>query len=289
MRLFVQECEESFEKRFESAVKDMAFGKNMRVIALCGPTCSGKTTAASRIIEKMRAHGKRVNVVSIDDFYYDKEELHRMSSDENNGEIDYDSVKTIDMPTLSDFVEKIFCERELFCPVFDFKVGRRVAHRRIESTEDDVFLFEGIQAIYPEVTSLFDTHGYDSVYIAPQSTLCVGEARFEPNELRLLRRIVRDRIFRGTSAEFTFKIWKSVRDNEEKHIFPYTDRCQLHIDSSFGYEMGILRPYLLSALAEVSHDSEYRDTADNIIRKISFIQDIPSELLAENSLYREFV
>ena len=286
---FVDRCEKEFEKRLGDTVRAIGETEDLRIISLCGPTCSGKTTAANKIISEFEKQGRRVNVISIDDFYYDKEILKKRSQDRGDTVIDYDSVQTIDLPLLSDFVENIFSADEISCPVFDFNSGRRTSYRKIECGEDDIFIFEGIQAIYPEVTELLGAHGYCSVYIAPRSAIALGESVIEPNELRFWRRIVRDRNFLSTNAEFTFKIWESVRENEENHIFPYADSCLFNIDSTFAYEIGILRPYLVSALGELSKDSVYRPAAEDILRAIKCACEIPTELLSENSLYREFV
>ena len=288
-RSFVLECERDFEKRLANTVREINDIEDIKIIALSGPTCSGKTTAAKRIIGQLGEHGKRVNVISIDDFYYDKEFLHKRSAEMGTDVIDYDSVETIDIESLGNFMDKISEGGELYCPIFDFNCGRRVSERKLICGEDDVFIFEGIQAIYPEITPLFDDHGYLSVHIAPHSGLDVGGAIFEPNELRLLRRLVRDSNFRSTSAEFTFKMWDSVRKNEEKNIFPYTDSCLFHIDSTFAYEIGILKPYLVKILSEVSADSRYRDMADAILDKVSPVEEIDKCNLSDRSLYFEFV
>ncbi len=288
-REFVGECEKDFERRLGVTAQEISGISDLKIIALSGPTCSGKTTAAKRIITELGARGRKVNVISIDDFYYDKEFLHKRIADRGTDEIDYDSAETIDLELLGDFIDRISEGGELLCPVFDFNYGRRTSERRIVCGEDDIFIFEGIQSIYPEFTSLLDGHGYCSVYISPHSGIDAGGFIFEPNELRLLRRLVRDCNFRSTSAEFTFKIWESVRRNEERNIFPYTDSCLFHIDSSFAYEIGVLKPYLVRVLSDISVESEYRDMADAILDKVSVAEEISTDNLAANSLYWEFV
>lgn len=288
-RGFVSHFEADFEERLSRTVAEICSMEDVRVITLSGPTCSGKTTAAKKIISEFEKRGRRVHVISIDDFYYDKEILHEKSEKKRDGEIDYDSVDTIDIEAFSDFAERIFEYGELRCPTFNFKSGRREEYRTLVSGENDIFLFEGIQAIYPEIRDILEPHGYISVYISPRSALEVGEEIFEPHELRLLRRIVRDCHFRCTDAEFTLRIWKSVRENEEKNIFPYKDSCSFYIDSSFGYELGILAPYLREYLSQVRVDSKYREAADEILRRIVGIEPISKEYLYPDSLYREFV
>ncbi len=289
IREFVLECEHDFESRLDRTADELLDTQGLRIIALSGPTCSGKTTAAKKIISELSERGRRVHVISIDDFYYDKDVLHKMMLENGNDEIDYDSPRTIDLPALESFTDRIFDGRELLCPVFDFHSGRRISSRSICASSDDIFVFEGIQALYPEVTAMLDAHGFCSAYIAPMSAVAAGQTIFFPNELRFLRRLVRDANFRSTSAEFTFKIWGSVRKNEEENIFPFADNVNFKIDSSFAYELGVLKPYLLGVLGEVDTNGIYRREADEILLKVAEIEEIPSMLLPENSLYREFV
>lgn len=285
-RQFVMTCEKDFEDRFDTVLDKIANISDLKILTLSGPTCSGKTTAANKIISELAERGRRVNVISIDDFYLDKKILHSMSEGE---EIDYDSPATIDLPLLSEFVNAIEDGKALSCPIFDFHSGSRTGYRKISCAPDDIFIFEGIQAIYPEVTSLFEGHGYYSAYIAPHSAIELDGVLISPNELRFLRRLVRDSNFRSTDAEFTFKIWESVRNNEDKNIFPYIDKILFHIDSSFSYEIGILKPYLEKILGGLSEDSEYRERADTILNVVKEVQNIPKDYLPSESLYREFV
>ena len=165
---FVMTCEKDFEDRFDVVLNEIANISDLKILTLSGPTCSGKTTAANKIIAELDERGRRVNVISIDDFYLDKAVLHSMS---DGKEIDYDSPATIDLPLLAEFVEGIENASELSCPIFDFHSGCRTGYKKISCSPDDVFIFEGIQAIYPEVTALFEGHGYYSAYIAPQSLI----------------------------------------------------------------------------------------------------------------------
>lgn len=290
IRLWIEECEASLEKRLDEIAEELC-REELRVIRLAGPTCSGKTTAANLLVARFAAWGKRLHLISIDDFYYDKEILHAVAENHETGEVDYDSVKTIDLEALAIFVREIFTEEQSHLPIFDFKEGRRVGYRSVESGQDDVFLFEGIQAVYPEVTAILDASGHPSVglYIAPFAAVEAGGERFEPNELRLLRRLVRDSNFRGTDPAFTLGLWQGVRRNEEEHIFPYASACDKAIDSSMAYEIGVLKPYLERILPSVPTDHPHRETAERILAKIAAVEPIDAGLIRPDSLYREFV
>ncbi|MBQ8331837.1 MAG: hypothetical protein IJX94_05000 [Clostridia bacterium] len=288
---WIRGCELDFGRRLDRIAEELCDTRGLRLLRLSGPTCSGKTTGANMLLERFAQRGKHLHPISIDDFYYDKDVLHARAEDQESGNVDYDSVKTIDLGALQRFTEEIFTRDRSHCPVFDFKAGKRISYRLLESGPDDVFIFEGIQAIYPEVIALFEACGYDSVgiYIAPQSAIRTGAQLFEPNEIRLLRRLVRDYNFRGTSPERTFGLWGGVRRNEEQNIFPYAHTCRVFVDSTMPYEIGILKPYLFRILPTVSKDSPHRETAEGILGKLETVEVISNRLILPNSLYKEFI
>ena len=288
IREYIKKCDNEFERNLNRVADAIAEGKE-RVVCLSGPTCSGKTTAASMLAKRLFSDGRKIHIISIDDFYLDREVLHQLSMAKGLDEIDYDSVDTIDLKALKSFVSEVFMGEEIHCPVFDFKQGARAGYRTVRAEADDLFIFEGIQAIYPQITELFLPIGYVSVYISPQRGLHAGDEVIEPNEIRLMRRIVRDNNFRGSSPEFTLYMWDAVRDNEEKNIFPYVDGCKYFIDSTLDYELGILRPYLERLLPTVPENSEYFQHARAILMSMAGVEPISSELVREDSLYREFV
>lgn len=288
-KLFVEECERHFEERLDRVAKRVGEDHKVRIVALSGPSCSGKTTTAKKLISELEALGRNVHVVSIDDFYYDRSYLQARAAEDPDIEVDYDSVSTIDLPALVECIEEIFSDGKTLIPKYDFNSGKRSGYTEFEPSDDDLFIFEGIQAIYPEITELFEKHPSVSVYICVESGIEMNGVVFDPNEIRMLRRIVRDYHFRSASPEFTMYLWKSVRSNEDKNIFPYVKNCNMHIDSAMAFEINLLKPYLEKILSEISADSEFIGTARSIIEKIKDIQPIPREYLSENSLYYEFI
>lgn len=288
IREYIKECDKEFERNLNRVADAIAEGKE-RVVCLSGPTCSGKTTAASMMAKRLFSDGRKIHIISIDDFYLDREILNELSKAKGLDGIDYDSVDTIDLEALKNFVSEVFLGEEIHCPVFDFKKGIRTGYRTVRAEADDLFIFEGIQAIYPQITELFLPIGYVSVYISPRRGLSVADEVVEPNEIRLMRRLVRDNNFRGATPEFTLHMWENVRENEEKNIFPYVDGCKYFIDSTLDYELSILRPYLERILPTVREDSKYFQQARAILMSMAAVEPISSELIGEDSLYREFV
>ena len=284
MREFVDICENEFNAEFDKLVKGKLLTEKVKFIILSGPTCSGKTTVAKKIRAELEKNGKRVFDVSIDDFFYDVKVDRTIDQ-----EVDFESIHAVDLDLLSAFVSDVSANRKAKMPVFDFLERRRVSFKEISSREDDIFIFEGIQAMYPEITALLRHRACISIYISAGEGITVGDRVFEPNEIRLMRRIVRDHFYRDSDAEYTFFLWKDVRKNEDANIFSNIKNCDIILSSTMGYEINMLSGYLGGLLEAVPSDSIYRKGAEELLEKIGGIEAIPQSLLPDCSMYFEFL
>lgn len=286
-QLFVNECEAKFENQLISACEKLAKEKEIKIITLSGPTCSGKTTTAAKIIADFGQLGKKVKVISIDDFYKERSGTrHTAPTDEV---LDFESVDAIDLNYLSECVDNIFEGKKTLLPIYDFKTQSRVRYDEFTLEEDGLVMFEGIQAIYPEVVSLFSHHPYKSVYISVACDVCFNGSEFTKREIRLVRRIVRDYYFRNATPDFTFFLWKGVSENEDKNIFPYEKNADIQLDSCLEYELALIKPHLVKILSTVDISSEYYDVSRELIKKFDPIPEISDKYLPKNSVYREFL
>lgn len=286
---WIKQCEDSFAQSIYNITEDICENRNIRVVRLFGPSCSGKTTTARHLISSFRKFAKRAHVISIDDFFYNREKLKRLSEEKGLSEIDYDSPDTIDCEELERFINDVLNEDRVRCPIFDFKTGMRSGYKEMKVDEDDIFIFEGIQAVYPRVVGMFEKYNSASIYIVPQREVLAGGVCFEANEIRLMRRLVRDYNFRNTSPETTFVNWDGVRDNEEKNIFPYVKESDYCVNSSMPYEVGVLKPYLVKILSCFDREDAHYEIAKYILERIELVEEIPSRLICDGYLYREFI
>lgn len=284
---YVRHMEEDFEGRLSAAVHTVAAQDDCRLITLSGPTCSGKTTTAAKLTAALRERGRRVHLISIDDYYFDRLFLQQRAEQRGTA-VDFESEDTIDLPLLSRTVEGIAEGGEVQVPIYDFSAGARSGFRTLRADRDDVFLFEGIQAVYPGVTALFDGHPYQSIFVCIAQGIEIGGGDFPPHTIRLMRRLVRDSRFRAAPPDFTMRIWRTVRENEEANIFPYASRCDVHIDSLLPYEIGMLKPAVLPLLSTLLH-GEYHDFAVNMEQRLSGVCAISSAYLPEGAMYHEFL
>lgn len=286
---FVNECEFKFSQTMDSLTDVIIAKPEERVITLSGPTCSGKTVTAANISRAVTRAGRRMCQISIDDYYRDRDELIAEAEAEGRAP-DYDSVRAIDLCELERTVDGIYANEVVRVPRYDFKTGKRSGFVSLDSRTCDVVLFEGIQAVYPEVTELFGHYPYVSIATNVRSGICCCRQNFDKREIRLMRRLVRDVRERNTPPEVTFRLWETtVTPNEDKNILPYEDTAQIKIDSLMPYEIYVIRDHLLKTLAAVPHDSEYYDKAADMIRRITPIEPINGSYIPTDSLYREFI
>ena len=267
----------------------------VRVIRLSGPTCAGKTTTAHKLTSVLEAAGLSVYPISLDDFFYGRDVLEAMAERHPEGVLDYDSVETIDLSAIEACIRSLMETGEADIPVFDFTTGyaETTRHLRVEADQTPVFLFEGIQAVYPEVAALFEGIPSRSLFSNVQRNITLmdgdGERIFTPSDIRLMRRLVRDEAKRGTTPDFTLTLWESVRANEESSILPNAHACDYSIDSTMAFDIHILTPHLRRIFAEHPCDGAEAAEAEAILASIRGVEGIGDDCLAENSLYHEFI
>lgn len=297
----VRKGEREFDRRFSELAAQIDAECNradMMFLALCGPTCSGKTTAASRLISELDAAGRTVHLISLDDFYLNRQLLHERA--EKAGKpLDYDSVDTLDLDCLFSCVSELVETGKTRIPVFDFHSGTRVRYRDLEAdpVHKNVYIFEGIQALYPAVSSILKEEGrigkdnreHRSLFISVRRGIQVGGQRFAPDEIRLMRRLVRDFARRSAETRFTLSLWSSVRENEIRSVLPYENTCDFAVDSTMPYDVHILLPYLRPRLASVPADCPEYATATDLLSRLEGISPVSEAFLNANSLYREFL
>lgn len=282
----IKECEKSFEAQLDN-ICDTLVKEGSKIIALSGPTCSGKTTTATKLTNELTKNGYEVHLVSIDNFFKDRELLDR-SADLQHKNLDYDSVNAIDLELLAERSASIIAGERTKLPIYDFKYGKCTGYEEVDPNDHSVFIFEGIQAIYPEVTALFGDK-YKSIYISVDEDVEVGDVYFGKRELRLMRRIIRDFKFRAAPPEFTLHLWRSVAANEDKSILPYADGVDLKINSFMEYEVFLMSFVLPEILEAVPETNAYFPKACELLSKLSGLEKISPDMIPKNSLFREFI
>ena len=288
-KAFVLQEDLAFGERILSSVKQLVLNEPVRIMTVSGPSCSGKTTTADLICRALKQSGKNVHVISLDNFFLSRSFLLKRAA-EKGTKIDFDSPDTLDFNALTEVTDAAFSGKSVIVPFFNFKTGERDGATDFGiPSEDDVYLFEGIQAVYPAVTALFGRHPYRSIFLSVGEDAVCGDTVFMREEIRFLRRLVRDRLFRETAPEFTFRIWGSVRENEMKNIFPNAGKCDLQLTTYLPYELNMIRDEACACLDTIGAESVYYGYAKDLLRKLEPLPPISSAYLSESSLYHEFL
>lgn len=282
IRSFVYEAENRYKNQVLSIAKQISEIEDLKFLTLAGPSCSGKTTTSYILEEELKKHDITIKIISIDDFYRDRADI---SDDEKP---DYESISAIDFSVFAECVKKILKGETAMLPRFDFKTGKRESVSPYIPASHEIVIFEGIQAIYPEIIATLPKDVSRSIYICPEENVKAGETYFDKREIRFYRRLVRDFLFRNASVTRTLDLWEGVVENEDKNIIPYGKNADFIINSSLAYELAVLKPYLLETIhySEVSCE---KALYVNLKEKFKNISSIDSKFVPEDSVFREFI
>ncbi|MDD3106223.1 MAG: nucleoside kinase [Bacilli bacterium] len=260
--------------------------ENIRLIAIAGPSSSGKTTFSHRLRIELMTRGIKPVKISIDDYYLDRD---RAPIDEF-GEPDFEHIGALDVDLFNRNLLALIQGEEVDTPIFNFEKGERVGWHRVKVDENTPIIIEGIHALNDELTSLIPKSQKFKIYISPTSQINIDNHNpISPTEIRMLRRIVRDAKYRNTDPSVTFSMWASVRRGEFRWIYPYQEQADFIFNTELTYELGVMKKYALPALETIDHDDEYFIPANRLIKFLKYFTDIDDRFVPCNSLLREFI
>lgn len=288
IRELIRVNEALHEKRF-SEIADMICERGAKAVMLSGPSSSGKTTSANRLATQLRVHGKKPVLMSLDDYYIDRDKIPLCE----DGKPDLEHINAIDTALFGKQLRQLLEGWDVELPHFNFKTGKREwIGRRLKLEADSVIIVEGLHALNPMM--LPEGMPSDAVfrmYVSPFLALNLDyHSRIPSSYLRLLRRIVRDFETRNSSVQETVSMWGSVRRGEEKWIFPFHSNADVILNSSTLYELAVLKKHIFPLLLAVQPEDEYYDEVRAIVKVLNFIHeaDVDDEI-PPTSLVREFI
>jgi len=286
---FVDEAEELYRSRIRDVADHLAEGSSdMPIILISGPSGSGKTTTALRLGTMLEEAGKIVHTVSMDNYFIPIDDP-RNEVDEN-GHIDLESPKRLDIDLLNEHLRMLWKCEEIEIPFFDFSKQTRVyPGRKMKRNPGEFVIIEGIHALNPQITGSIGTHA-TTVYVSVRTRLKNFDGELlHPSKIRLMRRLVRDKLFRGRDAAGTLDFFKWVERGEKRFILPYKCNAMYDIDTFISYEAAVYKPFVLPDLLAVKDTySDYNEYAD-LEEFLEEIEDLDRENVPLNSLVREFV
>lgn len=259
---------------------------NIRLIAIAGPSSSGKTTFSNRLRIELMSRGINPLRISIDDYYLPKNQAPL----DENGNPDLEHIEALDIDLFNEHMLKLIQGEEITLPSFNFKTGMREDGPKCKVDSKTPIIIEGIHALNDILTSSIPKHQKFKIYISPQIQINIDNHNpISLTDIRLLRRIVRDKKSRNTSAEKTLEMWSSVRRGEFNWIYPNQEGANYIFNSELTYELCVMKKYALPALQAINNDHPYFIMANRLIKFLKHFKDIDDKFVPCNSLLREFI
>ena len=288
IRELIRVNEALHEKRY-SQVADMVCQRGAKAVMLAGPSSSGKTTSANRLATQLRVHGKKPILMSLDDYYIDRDKI----APGPDGKLDLEHINTIDCDLFRQDLAKLLSGKEIELPTFNFLTGRREWRgQKMKLGKDSVIIVEGLHGLNPAMMPEGVEHRLIfRLYVSPLLPLNLdNHNRIPTSYLRLLRRIVRDYETRGSSVQRTLSMWDSVRSGERKWIFPYQENADVIFNSSTLYELAVLKKHIFPLLTAVEPEDDCYEQVRAIVKILNYVQeaDVDDEI-PPTSLVREFI
>ena len=259
-----------------------------RIVLIAGPSSSGKTTFAKRLCIQLRVIGLRPLYLGTDDYYRNRSEIEP----DENGNRDYENLSAIDTELFIRQMNDLLSGKEADIPEYDFVEGIKHFGNRITSIRSDQpVVIEGIHALNPHLSEGIDDSDKFRIYISPLTQLNIdAHHRIPTTDARLFRRLVRDYRTRGRSAEETIRSWPSVREGEDRNIFPYNSEADAFFNSQCLYELAVLKKYAQPLLMQIGPDMKEYAEAQRFLKYLEFFSVLEDEsAIANNSIIREFI
>lgn len=258
-----------------------------RVVLIAGPSSSGKTTFTKRLAIQLMTNLMEPELISLDDYFVDR---HHTPKDES-GDYDYESLYALDLELFNTHLAALLRGEEVELPYYNFSTGsRELRGNKIKLKPNSILLIEGIHGLNPELTKSIEQKMKYLVYVSALTTISIDDHNWVPTtDNRLLRRIIRDHKYRGTSAVDTIRRWPSVRRGEEKWIFPYQENADSTFNSSLLFELGVIKDRGEEILRQVPRDVPEFGEASRLRKFLSYFASISEKYVPSTSLLREFL
>ncbi|MCR5808485.1 MAG: nucleoside kinase [Clostridiales bacterium] len=280
---------EALHEKMFAKTADAIIQRGAKAVMIAGPSSSGKTTSANRIATQLRAEGLDPLMISLDNYYCDRQFCPR----DEDGELDFEHIEALDIKRFNHDLKLLMAGEEVETPIFDFITQKPKEHGNVmRCGKDQLLIIEGIHGLNPRMLGEdIDMDKVFRVYVSALTTINLDDHnRVRTTDLRLLRRLVRDHETRGASMERTLSMWPSVRRGEAKWIFTYQEQADMILNTILHYEPAIMKRHIYPLLLTVPKESEYYYMARSIVKYLNYFleADVEDEI-PPTSVLREFI
>lgn len=262
--------------------------RRIKIVAIAGPSASGKTTSAHILCDRLKELGEKTTVVSLDNFYLTPDKLPILP----DGKTDIESVDALDIELMKKCFNEIIETGSAMLPLYDFKTNSRRLNAIIaDVTDGGIVIVEGLHALNPVITNLVPTENIYKIYISVNCPILddKGKQILSSRQIRLVRRTLRDRIFRGASVNNTLSLWSGVVEGETKYLYCFKNTADVLLKTIHLYEPCLYRREFTALKSELKSGVEFYDYFLKTADALEQFTPLDSALIPENSLIREFI
>ncbi|HPC82664.1 MAG TPA: hypothetical protein PLR87_04770 [Thermoanaerobaculaceae bacterium] len=282
---------EGFQEKRIAQIADAiaAERKRIRMVLVAGPSASGKTTFIKRLGIQLRVNGIQPVGLSLDNYFVNRDR----TPVDSDGKPDYEAIEALDLALLNQQLDALLRGEEVAVPRYNFLTGTRDEPgrwTRLHLEPDQVLLVEGIHALNPKLTEAIPEHTKFRLFISALTQLILDDQnRIFTSDARLIRRLVRDRLYRGHPVTRTLEMWSSVRRGEARGIFPFQEQADIMFNSALVYEPAVLKVYAERFLLEVPREHPTYTEAYRLLKFLAWFVPIFQDDVPHTSLLREFI
>ncbi len=284
---YIRSCDREYRSYIKKVANSIAADDTNKIVMLSGPSGSGKTTTAHFVEKYINDLGKKAITVSLDNFYLGRDKVPKLPDGRN----DFESINALNIEEMKKCLNGLIKNGHCDMPEFDFNEGKPKEEKiSLDLPKDGIAIFEGIHALNSMILDELPRQNIFKIYVSVQDGIYDGpNLLLSPREIRLSRRIIRDKNFRNSDVKNTLHMWTGVVMGEEKYLFPFKDTADISINSLHPFEPAIYRDQILELLAAVEPGDDNFSLAAEIYGDYLKIASADKELLPEGSLIHEFV
>ncbi len=292
----VRESEVAYDRDVNTAADMIAERRNqLKIVLISGPSCSGKTTTTIKLEDLLCGRGMCFKALNVDNYFFDLE-LHPK---DEFGDYDFETPQALDLELINDHLKRLTEGEEVNIPLYDFKTSKRHLDRTpLKLEEEEILLIDSLHGLYPAMTEAIPNEMKFKLYLEPLLQMKGPDDRYiRWTDIRLIRRMLRDAIFRAYNPQQTLEHWHYVRSSELRNIIPYLATADHIINSAMPYEIPIYRSKLLDQFSEwvmqYKEDPLREDAytrAARIYKVLQAVEPIEDDsVIPSDSVIREFI
>lgn len=282
---FITESENFVLSQIDNTAKKIADSLDEKpIILIAGPSGSSKTTSAMKLSSAIKKHGVNVCYISMDKYFKNFTQHERELK--RQGKIDLESPDRVDIDYLNNDIDTLINGGEIDIPKYDFPTNTRTLSGDKLSRNGGFVIIEGIHALNDKLMS--KNEGCASrIYVSVRTRVVDSNGdKLHPCKIRMMRRMIRDKLYRGRDIEETIKMFPNVQHGENKYIMPFKGSADFNIDTFIKYEPNVYKHILFDELEQLA--PKYADVRD-IVNALDEVDAIVPDKIPSDAMIREFI